>query len=41
MKRLLLALALLLVATTRGRTLYERMGYIPLLRFTVWHRRFG
>jgi len=31
----------MLLSSDPGRPLYERMGYIPLLRFTVWHRRFG
>jgi hypothetical protein len=28
----------MLLATDQGRPLYERMGYLPLFRFTLWHR---
>jgi GNAT superfamily N-acetyltransferase len=31
----------MLLSSDPGRPLYERMGYVSLLRFTVWHRRFG
>jgi hypothetical protein len=30
-----------LLSSDPGRPLYERMGYLPLLRFTVWSRQFG
>jgi hypothetical protein len=26
----------MLLASDPGRPVYERMGYLPLLRFTVW-----
>lgn len=32
------SLPAMLIATDDGRQLYERMGYLPLLRFTVWSR---
>lgn len=32
------ALPAVLVASDPGRPVYERMGYIPLLRFTAWQR---
>jgi GNAT superfamily N-acetyltransferase len=31
----------MLLSSDPGRPLYERMGYVALFRFTVWHRRFG
>ena len=31
--------AALLLATDEGRPVYERMGYLPLFRFTVWSRK--
>jgi GNAT superfamily N-acetyltransferase len=31
----------MLLSSDPGRPLYERMGYVALVRFTVWHRRFG
>jgi hypothetical protein len=27
-----------LLATNDGRPVYERLGYLPLLRFTMWAR---
>ena len=32
------ALPALLLASTEGRTVYERMGYMSLFRFTLWSR---
>lgn len=32
------ALPALLIASTEGRTVYERMGYMSLFRFTLWSR---
>ena len=32
------ALPALLLATDEGRPVYERMGYLPLVRFAVWSR---
>jgi hypothetical protein len=29
----------ILLASDDGRPLYERMGFLPLLRFTLWLRR--
>jgi GNAT superfamily N-acetyltransferase len=31
----------MLLSSDLGRPVYERMGYLPLLRFTVWSRQFG
>jgi hypothetical protein len=31
----------LLLSSDDGRPVYERMGYVALFRFTVWHRAFG
>jgi hypothetical protein len=32
------ALPALLIASTEGRAIYERMGYVSLFRFTLWSR---
>ncbi|MGZ6391549.1 MAG: GNAT family N-acetyltransferase, partial [Ktedonobacterales bacterium] len=32
------ALPALLIASTEGRRVYERMGYMSLFRFTLWSR---
>ncbi len=32
------ALPAMLLATDQGRQLYERIGYLPLFRFTIWQR---
>lgn len=29
----------MLIASDDGRPVYERMGYLPVLRMTLWHRR--
>jgi GNAT superfamily N-acetyltransferase len=31
----------MLLSSDLGRSVYERMGYLPLARFTVWNRQFG
>jgi GNAT superfamily N-acetyltransferase len=31
----------MLLSSDLGRGVYERMGYLPVLRFTVWSRQFG
>jgi len=33
------SLPTLLIASDEGRSVYERMGYLPLFRFTFWYRR--
>jgi GNAT superfamily N-acetyltransferase len=30
----------MLLSSDHGRPLYERMGYVALFRFTVWHRKY-
>jgi hypothetical protein len=32
------ALPAMLLSSDLGRPVYERMGYLPLLRFTLWYR---
>jgi predicted GNAT family acetyltransferase len=33
------SLPAVLISSDDGRTVYERMGYLPIVRFTLWFRQ--